>query len=432
MNSPSSAPLVCQKPSYISHIASKCRILLLCTLGLVQGDNYGSYSSSIAERDDSVEAYEVCKQRTYKDLNVSQLPSVCDTYQETALVGNPYMDDLCKPEREAKKNNQTLVETDEYNEDAQYAALYDYCGIMELKEYLNSGAPFPDEVPEKHGMENAISLDSLPGDYGQLLQEFDPEFFDRIKGFVYVKILPEGSDIDGRKIGPGLIENNQFVVSKDGKHHLITIAHDLKKIDFKQVIALKDWKKINAFIRDISILAHEINGHCAYNPLEDSEETSFERICQGDVVGIVKSELYAYWISAKMIFFLANRYPSLKTLIEQESLKHEQIRVKHDANTTLRTSVSEEISRMHENNELLLDPIIVKFYKAFSRGKQTNDWSDFKSYVLAKSINHQFGLAYLLYLFKESDELSDFCYYGLNQRIEEMLGSESPKLDSEF
>jgi hypothetical protein len=413
MIKPSLQPSATPESSGYTGLLSKCRILLLCALTLVASDNASPVAPTEAE-------IRQLKKQFHKALAIPINPAPrCEIYKETSFRSNRYMADYCAGGQER---------TQETNAEKGMNANYDKLIEDEADHNIHRLMQEEPEKPHSFAAKEFIPLKDIPAIYLNTLRDFDPQTFDELSGLVYVGDYPKPT---GFALGPLNLIDGQLVESDEGKHAIVGVGvgqgFKFEEMDLEKILRENNKEQLLKFFDVSQVLAHEINGHVVHQNTKRHSDLSGKEMCKEDGLSRhVEGEIYGYYKGVQMVDYLVERYPAIKELLNQSMAIHERVRSKYEAATLARLPVILELEQKHKDGELPISPLLTDLYEAYKRAEQSGDWSEFKENILLARIDDQFGLTYFLSYLKNS-ELADECYFGLNTRIEAMLGSESPE-----
>jgi hypothetical protein len=392
---------------------------------------------------------------------ISSMSSPCELREGTFLAGSHEFDEFCNGgpieekaecmsvydrnrttyiERIKERSIKALIEGEEAEERGK-------TDDMKALDLVDSNQMYRENIS------HCSEYQALRGSYKILLKDFDPVFFNSIKDRIYFEndpFLILGNTLATTE-GPYSLVQDRLVPSPYGQNYKVTLMGwekpeiaalnqtitdkesdeeekpDVPEVNIDEILKKGDRAALVGFLQIISTLAHEINGHVALfdkrlvnvsGRSPQSREEYYHILPE-----IIKNELYGYFMDAKMLSYMAERYPEISAMFQESSARREETEMLK----------KETISCDEKDAGTLTDDLAIEFMlaimsenlDAYLNAARTGDWRPFKDKILKDILIQQFGLPYLLPYLRDHE--GEKYFSSLNKDIGTMMNEESPE-----
>jgi hypothetical protein len=155
---------------------------------------------------------------------------------------------------------------------------------------------------------------------------------------------------------------------------------------------------------------------------------SQEELYREFLPGMIKNELYAYFVSAKMLAFMAKRYPEIGTMLKKAYAKRADIERLMKETVICKNEDAGVQSILEALKGKQTEMALIAFaerLEAYTKAANTRKWRPFKDKVIADTLLHQFGLPYILPYLKSHGQEENFT--ALNKELEAIMNEDSPE-----
>lgn len=268
-------------------------------------------------------------------------------------------------------------------------------------------------------------LEQMSEPYLSLLREFDPDTFEFLRRRTFI-LKPEHPVLMAGVVkGPVSIVCDQFVPSKHGQYNLMGFLWPLNEIDLDQLLKEGNKEKIKQFISTINVVAHEFshvrNIDSRFSSGGNISFDGFDDFCsKSGLPHAFKEELIAYYKGAKMVEFVAQKYPAIQEVIE-EVAGEEPIEHQMAVTSTCGLNREEEMAMFAKQ----MFQLEIRLQTAYLEAKRQGQWSEFKDLVMNDMLVEQFGLPYIVASLRQNGEQA--CLASLNKEFRVIMNSDSPE-----
>lgn len=355
---------------------------------------------------------------------VLAMPSPCELREGTFLASSHEFDKFC--EGGPIKERADCMSADELEKTSNAERMKDSAWMALEKVSASERARIDSNLMSEVDLEDCQEFETLPDSYKTALKELDPALYRSLKDRVYITrghllFVFGGAASVG---GPYNLVQNGLVPSPFGRYHTLVAGDAMPDINFEEALQKDDTEKIVKFLRNVEIQAHEIYGHIFMTDKRLVDVTGrsllrFDEMCLRGIPETAKNELHAYFVGAKMLAFMAERYPRVREILQEAYAKRENL---HSLKKQRIICSEEERGLMKdlETEEALFR--MAEHYEFYLKAKETGDWKPFKDMIFTKILALQFGLPYLLSYLKTHGR--EDCASALNEKLEAIMNNE--------
>ncbi len=364
--------------------------------------------------------------------SIFAMPSPCDLREGTFLADSKVLERKCEDETthppECSCSMSYKLKQLRYTAESsrrEAIALVNVLSFCKPDEGIKEGEdPTCDvEISDGHKFdrEKYRRLENIPEPYRSTLEAFDPESYASFKRTTLVqdgngKLLGIEDGNLGTAIGLFSIICGQLVPSYDGQFHLVDMAAGLDGMDLEQALQTGDKVLLREYMLNTTVLAHEAFGHAGnmFKPRSFCERSEpFEH---------VKNELYAHFISAKMLAFMIQRHPVLQDIFREDEAEHEKLQSR-----LRQLSICEPGLEEREIQAKELDLTLrVELLQSYLLAKKSGNWKELKYLILDRTRMGTWEMiAYTMDYYRKSGEAENFV--EMNEKFEVLMNSDSPE-----
>lgn len=280
---------------------------------------------------------------------------------------------------------------------------------------------------EGEPVEDFVTFDKLPDPYKDLLAAFDPEANEAVRQRVLIYAGEEKSgklhkEEMGQTSGPFAMVCGRLILSDSGQYYSVVMDRDLEQIDIGAAVREKDDPKIRQFVRTAATLSHEAFGH-----VRNKNRQRGKMDAQESLLFSVMDEIYAHYVTGRMLDFLCARHPYIREIMEKDISDVEKVKAsigEADVCSIGLEAIEEKVDAL-ENETMIEEGML---FRSYLKAKEKRDWKEFKDEVLVHyfSAPAEFaGLPYIMAYLRDYGQMEKL--EGLNGAMKRIMSSESPE-----